>query len=211
MDKKTGRWTPLTGVGVLVFLLVGFALTGDAPDATKKPAAEVAKFYADQGKGVFVGLILLGFGLTLFVIFASYLRQVLGAAEGEDGLFPRVAFAGVVIVAAGFSFDSTVILTLHAGATHIGPAGIQALAVLYDNDFVPMATGMFMFLVGIGVPILRTGALPRWIGVVALLLAVISFTPIGFVGFVGGGLLVAVMGVVMTVRGGREPREAARV
>lgn len=211
MKEKTGRLTPLAGVGVLVFLFVGFALTGDAPDATKKPAGEVAKFYADQGDGVFVGLILIGFGLTLFVFFASYLRQVLGAAPGEDGVLPRVAIAGVVIIAAGFSFDSTLILTLHEGAEDIGPAGVQALSVLYQNDFIPMATGMFMFLVGVGVPILRTGALPKWIGVVALLLAVISFTPIGFVGFVGGGVLVAVMGVVMALRAGREPRAPAPV
>jgi hypothetical protein len=209
MQKNHGRLAPLSGVGVVVFLLLGFILTGDAPDATKKPAAEVVKHYADQGDGVFAGLILLSLGLVLFVVFASYMRQVLGAAEGEDGLLPRVAFAGVVILAAGFSFDSTLTLTLHEGAEHIGPAGVQALSVLYDNDFVPMATGMFMFLVGIGVPIVRTGVLPKWLGVVALLLALVSLTPIGFVGFIGGGLLTAILGGLMAARAGRGPRAPA--
>lgn len=205
MHKHSGRLAPLSGVAVLILLLVGFALTGDSPDATEKPAGEVVKFYADQGDGALVGLALIGLGLTLLVFFGSYVRRVLGGGEGEDGVLPRVAFAGTMVIAAGFSFDSTLILTLHEGAKDIGPAGVQALAVLYDNDYVPMATGMFMFLVGVGVPILRTGALPKWLGVVALLLAVITFTPVGFVAFVGGGVLIAVMGVVMAIRAGREP------
>lgn len=61
--------------------------------------------------------------------------------------------------------------------------------------------GMFMFLVGVGVPILRTGALPKWLGAVALLLALASMSPVGFV--------TAVMGVVMAIRAGREPRVPA--
>lgn len=209
MEKNSGRLAPLSGVGVLILLFVGFALSGDSPDATKKPAAEVVKHYADQGSGVFVGLVLVGVGCALFVFFGSYLVRVLGSADGEDGVLPRVAFAGTIVITAGLSFDSTLILTLHEGAEDIGPAGVQALSVLFDNDFVPMALGMFMFLVGTGVPIVRTGALPKWLGVVALLLAVISFTPIGFVGFIGGGVLTAVMGVVMAVRAGREPSAPA--
>lgn len=209
MHKHTGRLAPLSGVAVLVLLFVGFALSGDSPDATKKPAGDIVKFYADQGDAALVGLALIGIGLTLFVYFGSYLTRALGAAEGEDGVLPRVAFAGTVIVAAGFSFDSTLILTLHQGAKDIGPAGVQALAVLYDNDFVPMATGMLMFLIGVGAPILRTGALPKWLGVVALLLAVTTVTPVGFVAFVGGGVLAAVMGVVMAIRAGREPGVSA--
>jgi hypothetical protein len=200
---------PLAGVGVLILLFAGFALTGDSPDATKKPAGEIVKFYADQGDGALAGLILIGLGLVLLVFFGSYLRGVLGAAEGEDGVMPRVAFAGTVVIAAGFSFDSTLILTLHESAKDIGPPGVQALSVLYDNDFIPMATGMVMFLVGIGVSVLRTGTLPKWVGVVAILLALVSMSPIGFVGFVGGGLLIAVVGVLMAMRASREHRSAA--
>jgi len=209
MQEHGGRVAPLSGVAVLILVFVGFALGGETPDATKKPASEVVKFYADQGDGAIVGLFLVGLGVTLFVFFGSYVRRVLGAAEGEDGVLPRVAFAGTVILAAGLSFDSTLTLTLHQSANDIGPAGVQALSALYDNDFVPMATGMFLFLVGVGVPILRTGALPKWLGVVALLLAITTFTPVGFVAFVGGGVLAAVMGVVMAIRAGREPRVRA--
>lgn len=207
--EHTKRLAPLSGVAVLILLFVGFALTGDPPDATEKPAGEVVKFYADQGDAALAGLVLIGLGLTLFVFFGSYMRGLLATAESEDGVLPRVAFAGTVIIAAGFSFDSALILTLHEGAKDIGSAGVQALSVLYANDFVPMATGMFMFLIGVGVPILRTGALPKWLGVVALLLAVTAVTPTGFVAFVGGGVLAAVMGVVMAIKAGREPRAPA--
>lgn len=107
MHKHGGRLAPLSGVAVLTLVFVGFALTGDSPDATKKPASEIVKFYADQGDGAIVGLVVIGLGLTLFVFFGSYMRRVLGAAEGEDGVLPRVAFAGTVILAAGSPSTAT--------------------------------------------------------------------------------------------------------
>lgn len=206
--NKVERLTPLAGVGLLVFLVAGFALGGDSPDTTKKSAAAIAKHYADQGSAPIVGFALIAIGLLLYLIFASHIRQLLANA-GEEGVLPRVAFAGVVIVGAGFSFDSTLILAMHEGAGKVSPTDIQALSLLYDNDFIPMATGTMIFLVGIGVPILRSGALPKWTGAVAILLAIISFTPIGFVGFIGSGVLAAVLGVLMFVRAGRAVPAAA--
>ncbi|MEJ7714408.1 MAG: hypothetical protein WKF40_01365 [Thermoleophilaceae bacterium] len=187
--------------------MAGFVLSGDPPDPTEKPAGEVVKFYADQGDGALVGLVLIGLGLTLLV----HLRQLpdagcWGRPRSEDGVLPRVAFAGTVIIAAGFSFDSTLILTLHEGAKDIGPAGrTGAGRALRQRLRAHGHRCMFMFLVGVGVSIVRTGALPKWLGVVALLLAATTATPVGFVAFVGAGVLIAVMSAVLAIRAGREP------
>jgi hypothetical protein len=50
--------------------------------------------------------------------------------------------------------------------------------------FVPSALGTLVFLIP-WLSVLRHGALPKWLGWVALVLAVIAFTPIGFVAFIG--------------------------
>ena len=48
MASDGGRLAPLTGVGFLVLMGVGFALGGDAPDLKDDSAREIVKFYADQ-------------------------------------------------------------------------------------------------------------------------------------------------------------------
>jgi len=62
-----------------------------------------------------------------------------------------------------------------------------------------------VFLVGTGISVLQRGALPKWIGWIALVLAVIAFTPIGFFAFIGSGILIAVMGVTLAIRGRAKP------
>jgi hypothetical protein len=46
----------------------------------------------------------------------------------------------------------------------------------------------------------RHGALPKWIGWVALLIGVLAITPVGFGGFIAGALLVLVISVILTGR-----------
>ena len=62
-----------------------------------------------------------------------------------------------------------------------------------------------MFLISVGLSILRTGALPRWLGWVALALVVIGFTPIGFAAFLGAGIWIVVVSVMLAVRARRAP------
>jgi hypothetical protein len=75
-----------------------------------------------------------------------------------------------------------------------------ALQALWDNDFIPLALGTEVFLISTGLSIVRHAALPKWLGWVALVLAVVGFTPIGFVAFGGAGLWIAVVSVMLAVR-----------
>jgi hypothetical protein len=50
----------------------------------------------------------------------------------------------------------------------------------------------------------RHGAVPRWLGWVALVIAVTTSTPIGFVGFIGGALWVLVVSIVLALQLRRE-------
>jgi hypothetical protein len=54
--------------------------------------------------------------------------------------------------------------------------------------------------VSIGSSILSTGLLPRWLGWVVLVVALISVSPLGFFAFPLTGLLVIVLSVWLTMR-----------
>jgi hypothetical protein len=42
--------------------------------------------------------------------------------------------------------------------------------------------------------------LPKWLGWVAIVLGVITVTPIGFAGFIGGMLFILIAAIILTMR-----------
>jgi hypothetical protein len=83
------------------------------------------------------------------------------------------------------------------------------LQALWDNDFLPIATGLAVFLLASGLSIARHGAVPRWLGWVAIPLAILALTPIGFVAFGAGALWVLAVSVLLTLKLRREAPAAA--
>ena len=67
--------------------------------------------------------------------------------------------------------------------------------------------GTEVFVLALGLSVLRHGALPRWLGWVAIVLAVVGVTPIGFVTVIGGALLILITSVILTLQA-RSPTTA---
>ena len=192
-------WVPLTGVAFVVLVIVGFLVGGEPPDADS-PVQEIVDHYQDNGDSIFAGALLGVVGAALLIFFAGILRKVLREAEGENGVLSLVAFAGAVVLAVGAAIDGTISIALADKADAIDPAAVQALQALWDNDFLPLALGAGVFLFASGLSIVRHAAMPKWLGWVAILFGVISFTPIGFAGFIGGGVWILVVSVLLTLR-----------
>ena len=195
------RWlAPLTGLAFVVLAIAGFALSGEPPDATDEPAQAIVDFYVDNEGAQMLGAIMEGIAATLFVFFGGVLRRVLRAAEGEGGTLSAVAFAGTIIFATGLALDGTITIALTETAGDIDPTAVQALAALWQNDFLPFAVGIQTFLLATGLSIVRHRALPAWLGWTAIVVAILAVTPVGFVAFLASGVLIAVMSVMMAVR-----------
>jgi hypothetical protein len=187
---KRYEWlVPLTGVAFLAVLIIGFIVGGEPPDA-KEPAQEIVDHYVDNKDSVQVGVLLEMIAAALLLFFAGYLRKVLRAAPGEGGMLPAVALAGATVMAAGAALDATLSFALAEAADDIEPASVEALQAL----------GAAVLLLASGLSIALYGSLPRWLGWIAILLGVVGLTPIGFVAFMGGGLWILVVSVLLTVR-----------
>ena len=134
------------------------------------------------------------------VFFGGHLRRVLAAAEGPGGMLSAIAFAGTVVMALGIAIDMTISIALAEAAEDVEPAAVQALQALWDNDFVPIALGIELFLLSTGLAIVRHGGLPKWLGWVALVLALLGMTPLGFAAFLGGAVWILTASILLAVR-----------
>lgn len=203
MGGDKGGLVALTGVAFLVLALLGFAIGGEPPDASDDTSREIVDFYVDNKDRLNVAAFVEAAAAVLLVFFGAFLRDVLRGADAGADFLPTVAFAGTLILAVGLAIDGTISLALTETAKDIEPAAAEALAALYNNDYIPFAVGSILFLAGVGLSVLRSGVLPKWMGWVAVVLAIIGFTPLGFIAFIGAGILIAAISVMLAMRGRR--------
>ena len=85
----------------------------------------------------------------------------------------------------------------------------QTLSVLSEDFFFPFLAGIALFMFATGICVLRHGGLPRWLGWVAIVIAVVSVTPIGFAGFLAAFIWTLVASIVLYLRGGQTSAPAA--
>jgi hypothetical protein len=199
MNRNREWLAPLTGVVFVVLAIIGFAIGGEPPGADDPPE-EIVEHYVDNDSSVMFGAALATIAATFAVFFFGYLRKVLRAAEGAGGMLSLVAFAGAVIFALGIAIDSMISFTLAETAEDIDPTAVQGLQALWDNDFLPLALGTQVLWFATGLSVVLHGALPKWLGWVAIVLGVIAVTPIGFVAALLGAIWILIVSVMLTQR-----------
>jgi hypothetical protein len=196
---SANRLGALTGVGFVVFLILSFAVAGEPPGQDDS-AQEIVDFYTDNDDQVWIGVSLSMIAATFLVLFGGYLGKVLRAAEGEGHMLSSVVLAGATIVAVGAAFDATLSVALVETVDDIDPVGVQTLNALWNNDYIPIGLGALILGLSAGLSIVRHGALPKWLGWVAIAFAVIAVTPIGFAGVIGIALWIIVVSIMLALR-----------
>ena len=202
---RSREWlVPLTGVGFVLLGVVSFIVGGE-PKSADEPVREIVDYYVDNKDSIQVAAFIGVAATLLLVFFGAYLRGVLRAAAPEGEILSLVSFLGLVVVAVGFAIDTTILIALSEAADDIDPVAVQSLQALWDNDFVPLVLGVLMFLWATGLAVIRTGALPKWLGWVMVVLGVVALTPIGFVAAIGAAILVLVLSILLSVRARSAP------
>jgi hypothetical protein len=168
---------------VAVALFVGsFPFTGATPEP-EASADKVAEYLDRSSALTWTGIDLELFGIALLIVFAGRMWAILREAEGAGGWIATTGFgaalAGLTVLLIG---DATVMgAAFKAGRDGLDPAVVGALyTVQWHADLVYGAVNA-VFFAAAAVLVLRHGALPRWLGWLALVVAVglVATVPFG--------------------------------
>jgi hypothetical protein len=137
-----------------------------------------ATFYSDHRTSILVSVLLVSTALIFLTWFAGILHGVLRRAEGGEP-FARITF-GAGIFGVGAIHVAMICFSVAAFRARQMPPNL----VMMMNDMaffcgVPAAAAGVSFFAAIALGVLRTGALPRWLGWLAALSAVLQLGPLG--------------------------------
>ncbi len=191
------RLAPLTGVVFVAIAVAVFAIGGSTP-GDHDTAQEVQSFYGQHHDKHMILAFMLALSIPFLLFFVSILRYELRGAGGT-GQLANAAFAGGVLAAVGFGILAFVHLALADAANSANTLGTtQVLNVLDNNDYLPVAAGLGVLVLGAGLSTVRHGGLPRWLGWVGVVIGVLAFTPAGFFAFLASGIWIALAGILLT-------------
>ena len=172
------------GVVAVFSFLVDFALGGDEPAADASAPDAVAYWTSHHDKQM-VAIAILAFSAPALIGFGVILRDALRAAEEGREELARVAFAGLVIAAAGILTNLGITFAAADTAGTVSPQVTQTLSALSVDFGIPIAAGFGLFMFASGGVVSCSGIIPRWLGWLAALVGVAAFTPAAIVAFWG--------------------------
>src|ERR1700730_2171540 len=209
MLRGLSRLEPPTGLVSAVLGVAGGAIEIITnPPGTDASGKEVIAFYSAQGGTQLLAAALLALAFVFFVFFAGSLRSLLRQAPNLEAL-STVALAGAVVEAVGQTTGAGYVWTLAQGAGHLDSSAAQALNALSNNAVATNTAGMIVFGMAAGLAILRGGLQPRWLGWVAIAMAVVVVTPAEGFSFLALIVWMVIVSILIWMRGGQGRQEPA--
>jgi hypothetical protein len=176
MSDRLSRLTaPVTGLLFVALMLVGVAESGNSPDSNAS-GAHVIAFYEAHQHSQKVADILFVFAAAFVVFFAgslhNYLRRTPNVASAS-----ALILVGAALLAVGLTVLSGADYALADVPGQLSTSAAQALNVIGNDVFYTLPVGGCVFGIASAVAILRGGALPKWLGWVAVIIGIAMATP----------------------------------
>jgi hypothetical protein len=194
--KGLERFAPLAGVVFLVLAVISGVLAVEPP-AVDDGAAEHVEYWTEDDGMKLAASIVATFAAAALVWFAGSVRETIASVEPGASRLGSISFAGAVLIAVGITVNSAIEFALADGADELTPDSVHALSTFYLGFFFPMAAGVFLFLLAAGMAALRYGAFDRRLAWIAVVIAVLAITPVGFFAFLATLVWVAIAGIVL--------------
>ena len=176
MQDRRVRFIALTGVAWAVLAVVGIVTSGgETPNGEASPA-KVISYYGEHSSEIKLSGVFFSIAFAFFLLFCGTLRSFLRRNPANEGLATlMLVSAAIVIVAAGIG--GGVELGLAKNIHHMTPGAAQALNVVENEVFLPVLIAGFVFSLCCGIAILRGSLLPRWLGWVSIVIAIVFLVP----------------------------------
>lgn len=197
---------PMSGVVSVLLIIVSFIVGGETPEADAS-LREVVSYYGDHDTNLQLAGALLGLGAFFFILFTATIAALLRGVQGEGRPSATVSLAGGIVFAVGLTIFAGLTFTAADVVDNIAPTGVQALNALSSDMFFPVAVGGGAFLLGTGIGLLKTDALPTWLSWAAIVIGVVAITPIGFFGFLALGIWTLIASVLLSMRANAGPED----
>jgi hypothetical protein len=179
---ESGRWERYGAVSGIAFVgLFAVTLFLGSPTDFGDPAAEVARYYREDQREVQVSVALWSAGLFFFLWFLGALRNLLRSAEGAPGTLSTVAFGAGLLLAAFLGLTAAFVAAAAARPDELDP---ELTRMIDDLTFLVLGPGSFAvvgFLLASALVVLRSEAMPAWLGGLALISAVAQALSVGIV------------------------------
>src|SRR3954451_19006851 len=198
MERDSRDWLwPLTGLLFAVLLIVAIIVQG-SPKAADKPANEVAQWYIDNKDSAEISAFIGTVAAVPLIFFGAYLRKVLDGAGSALAILPLI---GLAIVGIGGAIDNMLMFAAAERAKDISPESVRTIQAIWDNDFLPLFVGIMVFNWSVGIAVLRTAVLPKWLGWLAIVGGVVGLAgPVGFVGALIAALWIIIASIMLSMR-----------
>lgn len=217
-ERSSNLVLGISGVVFLIGVVVGFGVLVGSVPGPGADAEEIRDFLARSDARVWTGGYIGLLGLLAFLLFAGGLWRLLSEAEGPPAWLSTTAFAaGVANVAATIAGDLVPGAAAFYGGSRVDPATVGLL--LDAKKFSEMLTVplLAVFLGCAGAVILRTAAMPRWLGWAAAIIAAAALiaVPLGYeasqIPVFLSALWILTVSLRVLVRTARADRPAMRV
>jgi hypothetical protein len=214
MTQQSGTMTSgrqwLAGLGVLYGILFGVAAiaTNQGPGINAS-ATSVAEYYNSHHANSDAGIFLVLASCVALAFFTGVLRSTVFPSPAKDRGLMSVSAVGTAVWISGMLLAAALQTTL-LDASHYGHAAvIQSVNFLTTDDFFPIVIGLSIFAIATGIGMLRSGALPAWLGWVTVALGVLAAAgPLGGIAFLIAPVWALVTGIVLLLR---RPSPAASI
>jgi hypothetical protein len=155
----------------------GVVTVPDRNDAS--PADFVAHFQEEDGS-IWLASLLLALASVAFLFSVGALQGLLGGSRLGGTVLAGGVGAAVLMLCSMAAALSGAVLVSDRDAP-IDPSMATTLLFLGDGFIIAAFYATAAFIGAVGLAVMRTGVLPRWVGWVSLLIAVLMMVP--FVGF----------------------------
>lgn len=165
-DRILGRVGAAGGAAFVVLALAGGGGgQGPASDASREQIGRYFSTARTIGGFTTAGPLLEILAMLCLLVFWSRITSAVRRAEGDEGWLHRVVYGAGVgsVILKLSSFPAAFALHTRPGKG-VDPALLTALYDMNNCAFVLGWATSGLALLGVGVAVLRYGALPRWIG-----------------------------------------------